>query len=364
MGNQHFTEDEELLERYVLGTLGPEQRDACEQHLSTCDQCRSAVRDERQLIAGIKRVGREQLKERLKERLGTGSGVPWLRVAGIAATVVIIAGIGTVYHWWGSTGRTPESTVSESGPREETPRQPSMAIGEPAPGNERDARAGKLSEGFAKKSGAPGLKEKSVSLAQKSDVTTVAPLSGGAARKDELAAARKAEPMLPANEPKVGAMTTDRAVQRSSRQQSFWVQGIPIPSALNPESRAEEGQMNAMKQFDKTLSAKRAKQKLEGAVQNATEAGIILQQTQAALNQAGEHQMHAAYIPTEVQVSDTATLMTLYVDSLMSSREISSARISRVTQDSIIVFVGGRALGYRMPPGWEPLQMQKGRNTH
>ncbi|MBP1655643.1 MAG: hypothetical protein H6Q31_244 [Bacteroidetes bacterium] len=141
MQNEHWTLDEELLAEYVLGRLSDSRREACASHLASCAECRRRLEDEQLLAAGVQRAGREELKARLRERLGIDehqrqgavlgkvaeeamaapysrsasrkeadeSRVPvtpprrgrgWIYAAATAACVVIVTGIGILNRWW------------------------------------------------------------------------------------------------------------------------------------------------------------------------------------------------------------------------------------------------------------------------
>jgi len=140
MPDEHWTTDEELLGHFVLGKLPDAQRQALERHLQSCPECRKRVDGERLLAAGVQRAGREDMKARLRERLGLGddrreareeetqygatrsayerppaSAPPgrsaglaprrrlnraWVFAAATAACVVIVTGVGILNRWW------------------------------------------------------------------------------------------------------------------------------------------------------------------------------------------------------------------------------------------------------------------------
>jgi hypothetical protein len=97
----HWTHDDELLARFVRGTLTASERQGLDEHLQGCDRCRDAVEAERVLAAGIRRAGRTALRARLRGRLEARRPlvIPWVRVAGAAAVLVIVAGIVVLSRW-------------------------------------------------------------------------------------------------------------------------------------------------------------------------------------------------------------------------------------------------------------------------
>ena len=45
----------------------------------------------------------------------------------------------------------------------------------------------------------------------------------------------------------------------------------------------------------------------------------------------------------------------VYLDTLVTEQELQSARIVPIGEDSIILNIGSRQIGYKMPPGWRQL---------
>ncbi|MBP1691694.1 MAG: putative zinc-finger, partial [Bacteroidetes bacterium] len=170
MPDEHWTKDEELLGHFVLGKLPDAQRQALERHLQSCPECRKRVDGERLLAAGVQRAGREDMKARLRERLGLGDGrreareeetqygatrsaferppasaapgrsaapVPqrrlnraWVFAAATAACVVIVAGVGILNRWW--TPQEPMLATSDqdvAGARTPSPEKGTLADG-------------------------------------------------------------------------------------------------------------------------------------------------------------------------------------------------------------------------------------------
>jgi anti-sigma factor RsiW len=158
MPDEHWTKDEELLGHFVLGKLPDAQRQALERHLQSCPECRKRVDGEHLLAAGVQRAGREDMKARLRERLGLSddrreareeetqygatrsayerppaSAPPgrsagpapqrrlnraWVFAAATAACVVIVTGVGILNRWW--TPREPMLATSDKDVAEAT----------------------------------------------------------------------------------------------------------------------------------------------------------------------------------------------------------------------------------------------------
>ncbi len=103
-GVEHIDDNPEKLEQFVLGALPEPELDAITRHIQGCPRCRDAVYAERRTVAVIRRAGRDAVKERLREELTCADAVvratiPWPRVLGIAATVIILIGFGIAGRW-------------------------------------------------------------------------------------------------------------------------------------------------------------------------------------------------------------------------------------------------------------------------
>jgi hypothetical protein len=150
----HIADHPDRLEEYVLGRLDEPLREAVAAHLPTCERCATAVQNEQLIVAGIRRAGRDAMKERLKAATGADNRslkvtLPWSRIAGMAAGFVIIIGLGLAGRWWysqqgGTSAVSPPVASSpapqeaarppENKPRETTPVSSSPAA---APGGGR-----------------------------------------------------------------------------------------------------------------------------------------------------------------------------------------------------------------------------------
>lgn len=98
----HIADDPEILESYVVGRMEEKNRSAWDDHIAHCTPCREAVDRETLLIAGIRRVGRDDVKNRINSlvrRSREDHSVPWPRIWSIAASLLLIIGIGIVSRW-------------------------------------------------------------------------------------------------------------------------------------------------------------------------------------------------------------------------------------------------------------------------
>src|SRR3989304_2584400 len=99
---KHWTDGEDLLARFVLGKLDAREASSLEQHLAECARCAEAARTEQVIAAGLKRTGREELKQRLAQRLRQQRShrFNWYQAAGIAAAVVLLVAVALRGDWF------------------------------------------------------------------------------------------------------------------------------------------------------------------------------------------------------------------------------------------------------------------------
>jgi anti-sigma factor RsiW len=84
-GDRHFASDEELLSLYVLGRLDESERERLDRHAAMCSTCMEALRAEMRIAAGARRLGRENVKAELRQRIAAErERVRWPRVLSAA----------------------------------------------------------------------------------------------------------------------------------------------------------------------------------------------------------------------------------------------------------------------------------------
>jgi hypothetical protein len=90
--SNHWTIHNENIESYLLHKLDETQEKEFTDHLHQCEECRLRVRKERELIAGIRRFGKSEMKRRIKQRMRREQGrrFEWTQAASIAAAVILM----------------------------------------------------------------------------------------------------------------------------------------------------------------------------------------------------------------------------------------------------------------------------------
>src|SRR5512139_1958949 len=89
---EHWTEDEELVERFVRGEVAPHDLTDLRRHLETCESCRRRVEVERALRSAVIAEGRAGLRSRLRVQLAARRTTadrywPWVATAAVLLVV-------------------------------------------------------------------------------------------------------------------------------------------------------------------------------------------------------------------------------------------------------------------------------------
>jgi hypothetical protein len=358
MEEYHFTYNEDLLEQYVLGRLSEEDRQRYEHHLHRCEICQRAVRDEQRIAAGASRLGREQLKARLRTRIAAGesSHFPWQRIASIAAIVVIVTGIGVVYRWWEASRLQQEPSITEFKPE----ARPAIGAQQQRPAESASHPIAPSPKGASSTAGSGG---KSVELGNLRGGRTEEQRYGGEggvvneAKPGNLAEHSTTQNTLQGAANRAARDDVSGMVQAQNQQttQLFWLEGVVLAGRaragprtpevetlrLEKEKYEKDREIGADKKSDRPMSA-------------ATAEFSVSQEPIRTLPPSRQHQMVSARrtVETLVQQEGEQTRLTLYLDSLLDDRELKAARVEYVTPDSVILDIADRRIGYRMPPVW------------
>jgi hypothetical protein len=105
MDCQHIQKNE-LHERYLLGRLEEAERSEYEKHIERCGSCRDELAKHKTLISGIQAVGREEMKQQIREQVGElkkrpgSDGSKWQMILKIAAVLFIVAMIPSAIYYF------------------------------------------------------------------------------------------------------------------------------------------------------------------------------------------------------------------------------------------------------------------------
>jgi hypothetical protein len=336
--NLHWTDDEDLLARFVLNRVEAAEREQLEAHLRSCERCRRAVEAEQLLAAGIRKAGRDQLKARLRERVVPRKKfeVTWYQVAGAAAAIVVLVSIGLYNRWF------------ISGVRE----QPPMA----AQQNEVD------------KLEMPADRSKPI---EKDREKGPSPAAGaGTARPRGAAKGIAAEaPQVPfeaksnrALEPKVAPLQIAAAQAEKEPEaldkgtleaRTVWVEGTVLSQAREDRAVLPAGK-KAEQQHARKMEEPAPAFQQQALVRTKEAAGFIITQLPASdlPESRRQERQRSNAIQTLLGRTGEKLHLTIYLDTLVTDPELQEARIVPISEDSIILNLGSQQIGFKIPPGW------------
>jgi hypothetical protein len=110
----------------------------------------------------------------------------------------------------------------------------------------------------------------------------------------------------------------------------------------------------------KSKAQKEEEERLKDALAGSQEQYRLRQQPASALpgnrESAGRDQRR---VPTRVDQRGGTTTMTLYLDSLVDEKDLKSARVEALGDDSVVVRLGGKKILYRFPSGQAAQQQRQ-----
>jgi hypothetical protein len=355
--NLHWTEDEDLLSLYVLNRLSAEERKKLEVHLVSCLHCREAVRQERELVSGIRQFGREEVKLRLKRKLAQESDsyhrlISWQRVLSAAAVMFVVVGLGIYNRWFGWGERKNLSTTQEM-------HEPEKVLTE----NEHKPANSKQKETTIAEQEIPlrtlrddEADEKHLTEQIQSSVAVSKAQSGqneGVNKLENTAAAPSSRGGGISLNKDIGKVQ-DQIQTAQSGMKQFWIEGI----VLQEQARAVREDLS----LDKMSAAKQNMPKSKKSAEQIgrqPSAEVVLRPNEIRISQQYMHllpparqklqQVHGQVIQTSVQQSDYGTTMTMYLDTLFNEEDLRKARVDEIPPDSLVIEVESRKIGFKMP---------------
>jgi hypothetical protein len=339
----HIASDEELLSRYALGRLDDADREKVDRHTARCGTCMEALRREMLMAAGVRRLGREDLKAELKRRVAAETRpAGWLRIVSAAAAIGIVAGLGVYYAWFTGGGTLP--------PRPGAP--PPLAGRTESRGQEEgNAPARDLADNV------------------KGDKTLESPSSSGHIQADQKGLASPAHRNAE-NERRsaptgggIAASETASGAPAAAPAGEFWSDGIVERGEAARDAAAPRGAVTSQEKsavLFKGKVLKKEEDRLKDALPRPQGQYLVRQQPASALpadrERYGRDQQR---VPTRVDQRGSTTTMTMYLDSLVDERDLKKARVEAVSDDSVVVTLGGKKILYRFAPGQAAQQQRQ-----
>jgi hypothetical protein len=359
--NIHWAKDEDLVEEFVLSRLKPAEMARLREHLGHCDQCRQAVSNERDLVAGIRLAGRDSMKHRLAQRIAQqkASSMGRYRVVGVAAGIVLLVTVGIYNRWFvGPETHTEKQDRADKTEKLTEPVPLASPLGQVSNAEKSrvdDAKRARDEEtkktpSFAatapKTAGAESGRVANAQVDRLDNLRTTDAVGGGERRekKDRFA-----------------------AVTVASVIAGTWVEGTVIldreqnrPAAQELAANAKDERAVLRKGKEEHLLAGKAAS--AGANENAIQNFIFSQRLLSDLPPSQrKQQQNTSSVQTLLQKNQTGTNVTVFLDSLLSKREFDQTHVQTIGEDSIILNLGNRLVGYKLPPDWTGQGVQQTR---
>jgi hypothetical protein len=147
--------------------------------------------------------------------------------------------------------------------------------------------------------------------------------------------------------------------------ETTWIQGTvisgevdnrPAPSEKAVKALDEAGQLRKGKE-ESLLAGRVAK---TGSAETKSQSIVVTQRrlsdlppSQFSLRQQG------ASVQTLLQRSPTGMQLTVFLDTLVSQKDLSRSRVQTIGDDSIVVNLGQRRIGYKLPSEWSGQGLQQ-----
>jgi hypothetical protein len=305
----HWTEDPEILERYIMGRLSPPEKAELDSHIRLCERCRLAILAEQHLLAGIRRTGREEMKSKLKQRIVEAEAVGasrWIPILSAAAAIVTLIGIGIYADWFGGRDRGEPMIV--------TPPVTEESL--------KDAHAEEKKE-HSQPERIPSEERVSRDDRQRQELPSIAGEGGGAADRE-----------------------ADVAKFEEVSSTGFWITGTQL---------AEESDSRIVAKTRKAPASEKKDSPIESKVQQRR---ITVEQQPTRLLPA-EKQTGVGSVQALVERTEDGLHFIVYVDSL--GKEPLAIIAEQIAEDSVIMKIGEKRFGFRLPDGQDDHVPAKGR---
>lgn len=352
--NIHWTSDPALVEDFVLDRIAEPRRGRLERHLRECSACQSVVEKEKALASAVRVYGREELRRQLKKRLVSlpVRAVPWPHVVSAAAVVILVVGLSVYERWFtGMQIDTPEK-FGQISPSPEVRRT------EPGPidviGAETRAKTGAQVTASDDE-----RRERSVARPQ-----DLAARSTGEAGRMKIQLDEKAGKSLPRQPAQKGSEEADKKdiadrVDERAFPERVWVEGVVLEEP--GEGFRNAAPFAAQRQLEKADRPSAVGQQKEAAAvqsflvihRDVRQNINFMQQPSGQMpmeQKRKEKETAVGRVPTLLERTEAGLNITVYYDDFIQSGQ--DVTVSPITVDSLVVGIGDKKIGYRVPGGW------------
>ncbi|HAV22023.1 MAG TPA: hypothetical protein DCX46_00700 [Bacteroidetes bacterium] len=343
--NNHWTDDEDLLERFVLDRIATKERDALEKHLEACWACKMRVENEIAMVQALRLEGRFRLKQELKKLV---AGVPPVQSVGwrwVAAAALLLA-VGT---WLVRREPVPDTIVKDQEVQveEASPRlghqPPSAAQGQPT-----DRLAERRRTDVDRQSTGP-------------DRADAAATSAGAGTEQRRRLPREEQPARAAEEALMALEGAAVPLADAGPDMDVWVTALVIDEKAKKgdTTAAGEGQVQPLTDFTARAaqapstakkglameSVDRPQFKLKHNVSVRQESQLALPATQqATLTKDG-----GATFPAKLQQLGDTLVVTLYPESRIQQVRLDQSVVASSADDTLFIMLEGQYIVVPLP---------------
>jgi hypothetical protein len=337
---QRWTDDEDLVARYVLGQMTPEEKKRLEAELAEDEAGKAKIREESEFAAGIRRHGRDMMKAQLRTKLRRARATQFtsFQYIGLAAAVVVVAiGIG-VYQIFFSDLTAPKKFQQQEvvlTPQEDSIEEETIAEAPPQEKQIAETRTERPTEKV----------EQNITTDSKAERFVSGPAAAPVTKKSPVAAAAEDEAVSVVDQPVVG----------NAQPQSIWLIGrVVMISDRSIAAASEEKAMKRERSLAKEKSSESAAMHAVPQQRLAKDAGIVLQQSAIKDLPVGLLQRKDARVQTVqtlLERSESGLSLTLYGD-VVNNDELQDAVVEKLTDDSLVVSLPHQRIAFRLPAGW------------
>jgi hypothetical protein len=361
--NLHWTEDEDLLAQYVLGRLSVEERKRLGDHLISCQRCREMVEREQELASGIRQLGRQELRARLRQQLAVTPDasralVTWQRVASAAAVVLIVGGVGIYNHWFTLGGRESMSAPHEIQEANKAPDEGGVKANDSQSKGTAIERQENRVESLRehKTMQKPGTEQIQNSPSITSEVKIQSESNGGMKGTENLTAPSSTGGGAMFRKKDLGNAQNQILLEQPNPTQ-FWTEGA-ILRETEPKAKGFKAMEKASARNRTTTESKRSREAIrsQASVEGGMKQGeflLKLENVQSLpLARLKLQQKTEETIQAYVQQSDHGTTITLYLDTLYNEADLQNARIEHLSPDSIVIDIQSQKIGFKLTPNF------------
>ncbi len=340
----YWTDNDELVEKYVLGQISAEEKASMDQEIADCEPCKAKLREEMEMAAGIRKYGHDALRSRLRSALNRGHASQFTssHYIGLAAAVAIVAvGIGIYALFFGDLESPKQFHDQEIvlTPQDDTPE--SSHDGMMADQDAAEQPAAESSE---------SLKSVQENQSQLTDAGTIPRTSPSAASSGS--GAVLSDNTMAASE------QSELSSSESSGSSSIWLIGQVV---MIREQKVERSAPAARTERLSRQDVPAAKEKMtertsSDQIRLAKDEGIVLLQQDIVglppeLTGLAKKSSNRLAVHTLLERTDTGMTVTLFGDAVSSS-DLNKAVVETFTNDSLVVVLPHQRIAFRMPAGW------------